>query len=272
MQETATLGRNESRRLDNERFTPGALARSSTQLTLGLRRERVPRGGEFQLEEPIGGPAQLAGLKELCGRGWPARPVLTALTIPPPPPLPAGREPAELRAILSKTYRNVVAQTWKVTARFGTTRGAAKYDGMLDAAAELLQEAGVPPARWVLFSASQWLLLGEASERQMGAVAAKWVYSRKRLEEQLGRASEVELFGAYPTNRSLVDLWSQWHAFTLAVVWAAPKTRDEVLTVVDQYFPGERYEKMMAKAEQEQARLQRWIDSTVTEGGVVWAL
>jgi hypothetical protein len=29
---------------------------------------------------------------------------------------------------------------------------------------------------------------------------------------------------------------------------------------------------MVDRAEQERARLQRWVDSTVAEGGIVWAL
>ena len=247
--------------------------RSSTQLTLGLRRGRVPREGLTSLPAELpGGPARLAGLKDLCGRGWPSQPSVKMLTIPAPPVLPAGATAEELRAVLAKTYRETIRQVWGSVARFGTTRGASKHDAMLDEAAARLRLERVAPARWALFSAAQWLGLGEATDRPLGPVAAKWVFSRKRLDEQLGRAVEVELFGVQPTNRALAELWQDWGAFARSVIWAAPRTRDEVLAVIDQYFPEDRYERMVDRAEQERARLQRWVDSTVAEGGIVWAL
>src|SRR5581483_10806942 len=110
----------------------------------------------------------------------------------------------------------------------------------------LMQELGVPPAAWVLFSFWVWREFGPVAKRKKYAPPVAFVFSAKRLAEKFDWFDEQRdrWTGArtamVPEHRRLAEDWrDMWRQLQLA----QPGDREAVRAVVETWFPGDVWER-----------------------------
>lgn len=231
---------------------------------------------EVQISGAAGdGTSTLAALRALGTRIIPPfpGPDLVPMVVTPPPPLMSPRltDPDRAKA-LAQAYRGGVERRYPELgacyyARRGEITSFRDYPKLVEAA-RLLLELEVPPVGWVLFSIDTWMFyMGDKSDKPP---TVAWTFSAARIVERHGWYEEQA--GTYAGGQVYMAdahrlLAATHQAMTLELLRVRPKTRDEVAQVVDHYFPGDRYERMLADARAGATRLQTMVQGLVAKGG-----
>lgn len=137
-------------------------------------------------------------------------------------------------------------------------------------AAELLIAAEIPPVAWCLFSMDCWMFY--MGDKAPGAPRMRWALSPNRLRERADWYRDEA--GRYVGGQTYVApehtaLMRAHRALWDALMVAAPKSRSEVMGVLDKILPGDTWERMVASARAGTARLQADLDAAVARG-VAW--
>lgn len=228
--------------------------------------------GNFSVEGEAD-PGARARIEELGRRALP--PDLSVweiphVVVPPPRKIHPHDSATERRAHLLSAYRG--AHEWRYTRpSLAHARGALpeKVAAALDRAASVLLAIDCAPAAWCRLAFEVWDLAVGA----VGAPRLLWAYSHRLMVRQAPRASgrlddfHAERRHPHPEASALVsDHAAMWRQLLLT----QPKTRGEVLAVVDVHFPGRSWEARYTQAQASALWLQAEVDQAVAAGKVIW--
>lgn len=224
----------------------------------------------------VGGSEEADRIRDLGHRLLPPYPgegVIKPIVVPPPQPLPPSSELvtyAQCVEQLAGWYRGVLRDRFGYVSGFGGSdvRKMKDYRKLCDFVDELVK-AQVPPASWVLFSFDVWAEYG----RTGGPPTVAWVFSLNRLRENRKwfEDKQARYFGGRTYfAEEHIELVHKWRMMWDAVMVARPQTREQLLVVVDRFFPGTSYEKAVNAAQVSTRRLEQYLREAVEQGRPVW--
>ena len=196
--------------------------------------------------------------------------IMPAMT-PGPPQLDPNAIEVEWADRLAQAYRGAAeALTGKrcwVFTRGDITRS--KHYARLVAAARALIEHEIPPAAWASFSFDVWRDYTRSDKKKPPPVT--WVFAEGRIHKNRGwfRSDGAgsgmggrAIFGE--THRALLAQYAQMR-------WELRVTADEdVSGVVERFFPGDTYERMVEASLREAEDIQTSLRHRATSGQYLW--
>lgn len=219
---------------------------------------------------------QRARLEALGVRAIPPRPdasLIKAVRTPSPPKVAPTATDQEAAATLLATYWGMVDTKWpgiKRARKPGDPRKNKSYKALVRAA-HVMREEGIAPSSWCLFSADAW----RAAALTEGPPTVAFVFSENRLRERLDWFAESE---ANYDGHTVIYSPEWMHLASLhREMWRHltrenPENRLRLLEVVDRFFPGDTYDRLLDRARNAQAKLQRDVDAMIARGVIFWAL
>jgi len=216
-------------------------------------------------------------IQELGRRLLPTLPSPQELPVPflPSPKLLSPQmTPPERAQALATAYRGALVTRYPhLPNRSYAARGeitAHKDYALLCKAAGYCLEHDIAPSAWALWSMDVWAnhMVGKGRVKG-GAPRAVWVWSLVRLRKRLDwfRQDEGLYVGGIPLP---CEEHKRLYATYLAL-WAdlrrwMPKSRGEVMAIMDRYLPGDTWERMVRAAQDGNRAQQRAIDRLVARG------
>ncbi len=204
----------------------------------------------------------------------------------PPPPKLNPKDPIDQRVLmLAKAYAGAVESRFhEKTWPFG--RGDLvdyKHWDLMVEAVEALQALEIAPAAWAAWSCDVWKYYGAKTERSSAPRTTpppvKWVWSPKRLEERHGWfLTEASAYcgGKLIFSEAHKDALGKHKAMDRDLRKPAPSwvkdnasAKECTYEIIEKWFPGgwwPIYEKIVAKAQDDQAR----INKMVLRGEFIW--
>lgn len=222
---------------------------------------------------PVSGPrGPLAGDRI---PSYPTVDVVPAIEVPRMPSVLATGDQVANVTLLVTAYRAAVRHRFgdvrqcNVYARGGVHRGVRNFR-MLASFAELLVDVDVKPHGWCMFSIDGW-----ASYKGDGSVPpVPYVFSRSRLQKQHGwyRSTCVEArstgVGLAPLHRLLIARWNHMQAALVGL--SHPRTVQAVRAVINQFFPGDSWDRAVEAAREESEQISTSLASSVSDGRWIW--
>ena len=201
---------------------------------------------------------------------YPGPTVCPPALVPPPLELPDDVQGLDAAWWLAKAFRGAVESRYKK--RCWVLPSVAKlekskYLKLLVEAAELLRDYMAPPAAWASFSVDLW----RKHEIGKGQPRLNWVYSLKRIEEQHSwgrREGYISRRAIYPKAAQV--LMVRYRCMRVALANVGAQTRQEVQSVVEQWFPDDLYERLGQAARERAADDQRRINAAAARGDWMW--
>ena len=138
---------------------------------------------------------------------------------------------------------------------------------LLKKAVAAFEEHEIAPATWCMWSHGQW-----ADNHQGASAPVSYVFGAKRIEERRGWfRSDVSAFGeggqSYtPSARRLLSTQT---AMRTCIFQECPDD-DRIAVIVEHYFPGDTYEKLVAATKKEAAAQVSKLAEQLTEGEWIW--
>jgi len=225
----------------------------------------------------VDGSEEAARIRELGKRALPAYPgegVIKPVVVPPPPLLPAITSLTSYRVcaeMLAAVYRGALLDRFDLSSYFGfpdIQSNQATYIKLCKVV-DLMTLYEIPPAAWVLFSFDVWKQYGATG----GPPTVAWTFSAPRLTEKRDwfAARRDEYFGGrtYFSEEHLA-LVQRWRRMWERLMSLRPQTRVELLAVVDEFFPGDSYEKAVEAAQVSSRRLEQYLREAIEDGRMVW--
>ena len=207
-------------------------------------------------------------------RGVPTYPgsnLIKTATVPHPPQLDPDAKPVEWAERLAQAYRGVAeARTGKrcwVFARGDITRS--KHYNRFVAAARALIEHEIPPAAWASFSFDVWR--DHAKRNVDKPPPVTWVFAENRIHKNRGWFRSA---GAGAGMGGRVVLGEKHRALLTRygqMKWELRLTPDEeVAEVVERFFPGDTYDRMVEDSLREVEDIQASLRSRAASGQYLW--
>ena len=139
----------------------------------------------------------------------------------------------------------------------------------LVATAELLLDRKIPPGAWTLFSVDVWRVHLDHLGGKPPPLT--WVYSENRVRERTEWFEEEAHHYRTPRvscSPEHLALGHAWRQMQYDAIRSAPKTREELIVVVDRHFPGDRWEQMVEQARRANRAIQAAMDAAAARGEV----
>ena len=197
---------------------------------------------------------------------YPGPTVCPPALVPPPLELPDDVQGLDAAWWLAKAFRGAVESRYKKRCWVLPSvvkLEKSKYLKLLVEAAELLRDYMAPPAAWASFSVDLW----RKHEIGKGQPRLNWVYSLKRIEEQHSwgrREGYISRRAIYPKAAQV--LMVRYRCMRVALADVGAQTRQEVQSVVEQWFPDGLYERLGRAARERAADDQRRINAAAARG------
>lgn len=181
--------------------------------------------------------------------------------------MPAGLAPEEVVRILAQAYRSASERIGGYPSRYGLQlEGHAHYEKMAEIGARMLADE-IPPLSWVVFTCDVWTNM----KRPPGGRAvppALFCWSLKLYEEQQGWYADTQrLYDHHWMLDEHRALWDDWHAMWAALLQEAPTTYNDLLRILDRFFPGDQWERRVAQIHRKVAQAEREMTAQLDRGG-----
>ena len=215
-------------------------------------------------------------IRQLAKRGLPEYPghrMIPELTLAPPALLRPERDSRAYVAMLAAAYRAAWTSTSGHSDCWFWPGPQHQLYGLLFEAGMELELAKIPPVAWALFSFQVWT--GAVGGRAYKSPPVKWVYSLTRCEARTFTWFNESYRETYCLPKTRIapkhaELLQDWREMWQALLAQEPETREEAMTVIDQFFPGMTFEKRVEAAKTEARRQQVELDNAVAKGGGLW--
>jgi len=225
----------------------------------------------------VDGSAEAERLRALGKRALPPYPgenLIKPIVVPPPPLLPAITDLIGYDICVARVaacYRGALLERFGLHSAFLSTgpRSNKSHYLKLSRVVDLMTAFEVPPAAWVLFSFDVWKEYGATD----GPPTVAWTFSEKRLIENRAwfeNRRDQYFGGRVYYAEEHIALVKQWKLMWDHLMIHRPQTREELLRIVEAFFPNDSYEKGVALAQASSRRLEKYLMEAIEDGRMVW--
>jgi hypothetical protein len=233
----------------------------------------VGKSSTIRLDQPLARQQRIEKLGVRCLPSYPGISMIPEVIVGTPALLTTDCNDGGLSHVrmLASAYRSVCHYKHDFSCLFmlnGDPTCHERWSLLLKASGKMLV-AKIPPVAWVQFSFDVW----SDTIDEDSAPTVAWTFSLTRLKNR------VDWFEAFkdqycirrtsvgPKHQQLILDWQEmWHRLHQA----DPRTRDELVAIVEDVFPDDSFELRVASARVEVRRLQVEVDRLLAEGGELW--